>query len=126
LLPDAAVQPRRAAPDGALYAEFGLDPDKVMQGFQEVATDEARREHMKEGTNIFRVLVKTLWNAGIITDRTAPFYATYVNFEEFKAEGEEMVGDAIADEGIQYLKTINFGINAGALNEVKAAAVAAE
>jgi hypothetical protein len=49
-----------------------------------------------------------------------------VNFEEFKAEGEEMVGDAIADEGIQYLKTINFGINTGALNEIKAAAVAAE
>jgi hypothetical protein len=110
----------------AIYAEFGLDPDKVMEGFQAVATDEERREHMKEATNIFRVLVKTLWNAGIITERTAPFYATYVNFEEFKAEGEEMVGDAIADEGIQYLKTINFGANANALNEVKAAAVAAE
>jgi hypothetical protein len=97
-----------------------------MEGFQAVATDEERREHMKEATNIFRVLVKTLWNAGIITDRTAPFYATYVNFEEFKAEGEEMVGDAIADEGIAYLKTINFGINTSALDDVKAAAVAAE
>jgi hypothetical protein len=72
------------------------------------------------------VLVKTLWNAGIITERTAPFYATYVNFDEFKAEGEEMVGDAIAAEGIQYLKTINFGINTSALDDVKAAAVAAE
>jgi hypothetical protein len=81
---------------------------------------------MKESTNIFRVLVKTLWNAGIITPRTASFYAMYVNFDEFKAEGEEMVGDAIAADGIQYLKTINFGINTGALNEVKAAAVAAE
>ncbi|MCC6789400.1 MAG: long-chain fatty aldehyde decarbonylase, partial [Hyphomonadaceae bacterium] len=110
----------------AIYAQFGLDPDKVMAGFQEVATDEARREHMKEGTNIFRVLVKTLWNAGIITDRTKSFYAMYIDFDEFKAEGDEMVGDAIADEGIQYLKTINFGINAGALSDVKAAAVAAE
>jgi len=110
----------------AIYEQFGLDPNKVMEGFQEVATDEARREHMKEATNIFRVLVKTLWNAGIITERTAPFYATYVNFEEFKAEGEEMVGDVIADEGIQYLKTINFGINTSALDDVKAAAVAAE
>jgi hypothetical protein len=109
-----------------IYARFGLDPDKVMEGFQKVATDEARREQMKESTNIFRVLVKTLWNAGIITPRTASFYAMYVNFDEFKAEGEEMVGDAIAADGIQYLKTINFGINTGALNEVKAAAVAAE
>ena len=109
-----------------IYVRFGLDPDKVMEGFQEVATDEARREQMKESTNIFRVLVKTLWNAGIITPRTASFYAMYVNFDEFKAEGEEMVGDAIADDGIKYLQTINFGINIEALNEVKAAAVAAE
>src|SRR5690349_24030229 len=56
-----------------IYARFGLDPDKVMEGFQAVATDEARREQMKESTNIFRVLVKTLWNAGIITPRTASF-----------------------------------------------------
>ncbi len=110
----------------AIYAEFGLDPNRVMAEFQQLATDEARRERMKESTNIFRVLVKTLWNAGVITERTRSFYAMYVNFDEFKVEGEEMVGDAIADEGIQYLKTINFGINTGALREVKAAAVAAE
>jgi len=110
----------------SIYAEFGLDPDRVMAEFQEIATDEARRERMKEATNIFRVLVKTLWNAGIITDRTKAFYALYVDFAEFKAEGDEMVGDAIAADGIKYLQTINFGINAGALDEVKAAAVAAE
>jgi hypothetical protein len=109
-----------------IYVRFGLDPDKVMEGFQKVATDEARREQMKESTNIFRVLVKTLWNAGIITSRTSSFYAMYVNFDEFKAEGEEMVGDAIALDGIKYLQTINFGANVNALDEVKAAAVAAE
>jgi Long-chain fatty aldehyde decarbonylase len=110
----------------AIYQDFGLDPDQVMAGFQEIVTDDVRREHMKESANIFRVLVKTLWNAGIITERTKGFYATYVNFEEFEAEGSEMVGDSIADEGIAYLKTINFGINAGALGEIKAAAIAAE
>jgi hypothetical protein len=110
----------------AIYSDFGLDPDKVMQGFQEVATDEARREHMKESANIFRVLVKTLWNAGIITERTKSFYATYVSFEEFEAEGTDMVGDAIAEDGIAYLKTINFGINSAALTDIKAAAIAAE
>lgn len=109
-----------------IYIEFGMDPEKVMASFQEAVTDEVRRENMKDGANIFRVLVKTLWNAGIITERTKSFYAMYVNFDEFEAEGTDMVGDAIADEGIQYLKTINFGINTGALNEVKAAAVAAE
>ncbi|NWG53878.1 MAG: ferritin-like domain-containing protein [Hydrogenophilaceae bacterium] len=103
-----------------IYVRFGLDPELVMEGFQKVATDEARREQMKESTNIFRVLVKTLYNAGIITERTAPFYAMYVNFDEFKAEGDEMVGDAIAMDGIKYLQTINFGVDTNALARVAA------
>ena len=91
-----------------LYEEFGLDPDKVIAEFQEIATDEARREDMKEATNIFRVLIKTLLNAGIITDRTRAFYGMYVDMDELKAEGDRMVGDDIAEEGIQYLQAINF------------------
>src|SRR5262245_1496065 len=104
----------------AIYAEFGLDPDRDMAEFQQIATDEARRERMKESTNIFRVLVKTLWNAGIITERTKAFYAFYVDLEEFKREGDEMVGDAIAEEGIRYLQSINFGVDTGALARVAA------
>lgn len=91
-----------------IYAQFGLDPDKVMAAFQEAFTDEDRRANMREATNIFRVLVKTLWNAGIITDRTRGFYATYVNFDEFATEGDRMVGDDIADEGVAFLREINF------------------
>ncbi|MGI8840762.1 MAG: ferritin-like domain-containing protein [Caulobacteraceae bacterium] len=91
-----------------LYEEFGLDPDIVIAQFAEIATDEARREDMKEATNIFRVLIKTLLNAGIITERTRAFYAIYVDMDELKGEGDGMVGDAIAEDGIAYLKTINF------------------
>jgi hypothetical protein len=91
-----------------LYEEFGLDPDIVIQEFQKIATDEARREDMKEATNIFRVLIKTLLNAGIITDRTRAFYGMYVDMDELKAEGDRMVGDDIAEQGIQFLQAINF------------------
>jgi len=91
-----------------LYEEFGLDPDLVIAEFQQIATDENRREDMKEATNIFRVLIKTLLNAGIITDRTRAFYGMYVDMDELKAEGDRMVGDDIAEEGIQYLQAINF------------------
>jgi hypothetical protein len=91
-----------------LYAEFGLDPDKVLEEIQKIATDEQRVEDMKRATNIFRVLIKTLLNAGIITDRTKAFYGMYVDMEELKSEGDRMVGDEIAEEGIEYLKTINF------------------
>ena len=92
----------------ALYEEFGLDPAKVLEEIQAIATDEVRREDMKESTNIFRVLIKTLLNAGIITDRTRAFYGMYVDMEELKAEGDRMVGDDIAEEGIKYLQKINF------------------
>jgi hypothetical protein len=91
-----------------LYEEFGLDPERVIAEMAQIVTDETRRENMKEQTNIFRVLVKTLLNAGIITDRTKAFYATYVDLEELKTEGEKMVGDDIAEEGIKYLQEINF------------------
>lgn len=103
-----------------IYARFGLDPDKVMAAFQEIATDAERREQMKESTNIFRVLVKTLLNAGIITDRTKAFYAMYVDLDELKGEGDRMVGDDIAEEGIRYLQTINFGIDQQALAKIAA------
>lgn len=92
----------------SLYEEFGLDPDVVIAELATIITDESRREGMKEQANIFRVLVKTLLNAGIITDRTKGFYAMYVDMEELKSEGDTMVGDAIAEEGIRYLQEINF------------------
>lgn len=92
----------------SLYEEFGLDPDIVIAELATVITDETRREGMKEQANIFRVLVKTLLNAGIITDRTKSFYAMYVDLEELRSEGDAMVGDAIAEEGIRYLQEINF------------------
>ncbi len=92
----------------SLYEEFGLDPEIVIQELGKLITDETRREGMKEQTNIFRVLVKTLLNAGIITDRTKAFYAMYVDIEELRSEGDKMVGDEIAEEGIRYLQEINF------------------
>lgn len=92
----------------SLYEEFGLDPDKVIEELASIITDESRREGMKEQTNIFRVLVKTLLNAGIITDRTRAFYGMYVDMDELKSEGDKMVGDEIAEEGIRYLQEINF------------------
>lgn len=91
-----------------VYEMFGLDPEKVMEELQFIATDEKRREEMKNATNIFRVLIKTLLNAGIISDRTRAFYAMYVDMEELKSEGDTMVGDAIAEDGIAYLQAINF------------------
>ena len=91
-----------------IYEQFGLDWQQVLNELHEIISDDTRREAMSDSTNIFRVLVKTLLKAGIITDRTKDFYSVYVNLDELNAEGDRMVGDDIADEGLEYLKEINF------------------
>ena len=94
-----------------IYDQFGLDWKQVLDELHEIITDDDRRERMREATDIFRVLVKTLFKAGIITDRTKDFYSVYVDLDELKEEGDRMVGDDIADEGLQFLKEINFRDN---------------
>ena len=91
-----------------IYEQFGLNWEQILHEVHEIVTDETRREAMADSTNIFRVLVKTLLKAGMITDRTREFYSAYVNLDELKGEGDRMVGDDIADEGLEYLKGINF------------------
>ncbi len=104
-----------------IYGPLGLDWKQVHAEMREALSDDERRQQMQDDSNIFRVLIKTLLKAGIITERTRPFYASYVNMDALKGEGDRMIGDDIAEDGIQYLKTINFGTNARALQEVSAA-----
>ncbi|MEN6541296.1 ferritin-like domain-containing protein [Parvibaculum sp.] len=101
-----------------LYGEFGLEWQQVQNEMIEAISDEKRREDMKQSTNIFRVLIKTLLKAGIITERTKAFYAVYVDMDELKGEGDRMVGDDIAEDGIRFLQKINFGANLDALRNV--------
>ena len=90
-----------------VYQSIGLDWEDARAAMMEAFTDDDRREQMKRSSNIFRVLVKTLLNAGIITDRSKSFYAMYVDMDELKREGVRMVGDDIAEDGIKYLQSIN-------------------
>lgn len=104
----------------AIYQQFGMDPQLAMQAMQQLATDAFRRDKMRDATNIFRVLVKTLVKAGLITERTRSFYAIYVDLDELKAEGDRMIGDDIAEDGIRYLQTVNFNTRPDALARVAA------
>jgi len=107
MLPERAFQPGFPQRAADLYEEFGLDPGQGARGdSRSWPPTRARREDMKEATNIFRVLIKTLLNAGIITIAPAPFYGMYVDMDELKAEGDRMSATDIAEEGIAYLKTI--------------------
>lgn len=105
-----------------IYEKFGLDWKRVLEELHEIVSDNSRRKAMENSTNIFRVLIKTLLNSGIITDRTKDFYSVYVNIEELKKEGDRMVGDDIAEEGIKYLTEINFKDRKNSVNSVKTVA----
>ena len=53
------------------------------------------------------MLIKTLLHAGIITQRTAPLYAVWVDMKELKAEGDGIPGDIVAEEMLVVLREIN-------------------
>jgi len=90
-----------------IYKEFGLDWKWVRGSVLEAFSDEDRRQDMTNNTNIFRVLIKTLLKAGIITDRTRPVYAQWVDMAELNAEGDEVAGADVAAEATETLKEIN-------------------
>ena len=56
---------------------------------------------------MFRVLIKTLLHAGIITQRTAPLYAVWVDMKELESEGDGIPGDVVAEETMVLLREIN-------------------
>ena len=111
------------AQNAAMYEDFGLDPERVIADIVKRRAERDPNRRFRGETNIFRVLIKTLFNAGLITERTRPFYAAYVDMEELQAEGTRMPGDDIAAEGIRYLQEINFKDSA---DRGAAALVAAE
>jgi hypothetical protein len=90
-----------------IYAEFGLSWEWVQGAVMEGFTDSRIRERLKDSTSIFRVLIKTLLKAGIITDRTRGTYAAFVDMAELHKESDRMIGDDIAEKGIAYLQQIN-------------------
>jgi hypothetical protein len=100
----------RGAPDqmAAMFTPYGLDPQRVTEAIIEHRKKRDPKRRIQSETNVFRVLIKTLLNAGLITERTRAFYAMYVDLEELTGEGDRMVGDDIAEDGIRYLQEINF------------------
>ena len=91
-----------------VYASVGLDAKWVQQEFEKhIDQSDVIKEEMKKNNNIFRVLVKTLLKAHIITDRTKATYAEFVDMDELNAEDDTVAGQDIADEGVERLSVIN-------------------
>jgi len=97
-----------------IYEPFGLDWQWVRSAVMEAFGDEDRRQDMTRNTNIFRVLIKTLLKAGIITDRTRPIYANWVDMDELASEDDEVAGADVAADGVEILRQINRSRQKGA------------
>jgi hypothetical protein len=92
-----------------IYGEFGLDWRWVRGAVMEAFGDADRRDNLRQQTNIFRVLVKTLLKAGIIGERTRPVYAAWVDLDELRREPDEVVGSDVAEAAMAELREINRG-----------------
>ena len=90
-----------------IYPKYGLEWEWVRGAIDEAVSDEDRRNAMMDSTDIFRTLIKTLDNAGIITERTRPTYENWVDMTALRAEGDTLVGYAVAEDGIADLRAIN-------------------
>ena len=91
----------------AIYPQFGLEWEWVRSAILEAFTDEDRRSTMRESTNIFRVLIKTLLKAGIITERTRAVYGNWVDMAELDREDDEVAGMDVADMMLKELSEVN-------------------
>jgi len=91
----------------AIYPQFGLEWQWVRGAVLEAFTDQDRRKAMTQSTNIFRVLIKTLLKAGIITERTRNVYAGWVDMAELQRESDEVVGHELALQTVAELRDIN-------------------
>ena len=92
-----------------IYGRFGLEWQWVRSAVLEAFSDSDRRRMMTRSTNIFRVLIKTLLKAGIITERTRATYATWVDMDELAGERDEVAGQEVADAAMAELVELNRG-----------------
>jgi len=95
MLPDTAVHLVNASRVKVVYDSVRASTGRRHAPRSWRLRDDQRRKAVKQSPTS-RVLIKTLLNAGIITERPARFYGMYVDMDELKTKAERMVGDDIA------------------------------
>jgi Long-chain fatty aldehyde decarbonylase len=91
-----------------LYERFGLTPDRVAGALRESLGRERQSDPMQTGAPVYSVLVKSLNDAGLITERTRALYETCFDLNALSAaECDEGIGDEIADRTMAELRDIH-------------------
>lgn len=91
-----------------IYAKFGLDWQWVAAAVNEARHRPDVSSTLRNETQLYRVLGKTLLQAGIITDRTRPLYNAWFDLNAVSNESPDDFGaQALADETTRELTEIN-------------------
>ncbi len=92
-----------------IFAKHGLPWEIISKECESLFSEDSQREKMQQQGNVFRVLVRTLVKSGIITERTRPIYARWLDVEQVCKEEDvlDVVGEIVSQQGISLLKALN-------------------
>jgi hypothetical protein len=90
-----------------IYEQFGLDWKWVRGAMAEAFAGPRACRDLGAAYSIFRILVKTLAQIGIITPRTRPLFNVWFDVEGLAAEREDGLSDRIAESTTAELREIN-------------------
>lgn len=90
-----------------LYTKHGLDPEQVRLHLREYYTDDVRRKEMSEQTGVLRIVVKALFQSGVVTERTRARYMQWVDVNELRSTTGKEAEEMIAEAGLTFLETVN-------------------
>jgi len=93
----------------AIYEQFGLNWEEVREACEYRYGEQARRKQLERQSNVFRFLAKALFNSGIVTGRTRPIYAKWLDVDQLEGEVDllDVLGDVVSQQGIEYLRDVN-------------------
>ncbi|HEX4135298.1 MAG TPA: ferritin-like domain-containing protein [Bryobacteraceae bacterium] len=90
----------------SIYSRFGFDWEWVAGAMREASHGDAAREALQSHFQLYRVLAKTLLQAGIITDRTRPLYRSWFDIDSLAGEPDGL-SEAIAEATLAEFREIH-------------------
>lgn len=91
----------------AVYDRYGLDWKWVRGALKESYTSDVRRQELAATNSAFRIVMRTLVNSGVVSERTEASYAAWVPIDDLRNESDDNIEERITLEGLEYLRRIN-------------------
>lgn len=89
-----------------VFERFGLNAGWVAGAIKEASGTPAMREAREKNTLMYRVLARSLFQCGILTERTRPLYTAYFNLDDLSDDPDDLLGAGVADETMRELRHI--------------------